>query len=95
MAITINNAPTRPALAFNRVHLDNLSITQHKRANDNDQPIYIVEIEYRLYGVAPDGSIEYEPKLRRVTIEDYLSEGLQKIQEENDPTFDAEFDDGY
>ena len=86
MSIIISNAPVRPELEFNKVHLDSLNIVQGKRSNDSEHPVYIVQIEYRLYGIDSNNKIEYEPKLRRIVIEDYLQEGLQKLQEDNDPT---------
>lgn len=71
MPIRIGDYEAQPAVIFDRVHLVRLVVEQPVPARE--PTLYSVEIEYRLYGYAADGSLHYRPEAHVVTIPDYLA----------------------
>lgn len=85
MGIQISNAAVAPSIAYDRVHLVALRITQNLYYDDSQWPKYNVEIEYRLYGIH-EGQRYYEiGDSKRVVLEDYLA-SAQAALVDGDPT---------
>lgn len=72
MGILVSSPCSQPEVVFDRVHLVRLEISQPIVFDDSLRPVFRVQIEYRLYGVA-DGRRHYHSETREILIEDYLS----------------------
>lgn len=73
MGIELDIQNLQPAVNINRVFLTRLEISQPFCCDDLVAPKYEVTIEYRTYGVAPDGQRHFSGESREVHIKDFLT----------------------
>jgi hypothetical protein len=80
MGIQIGNAASQPAIAFDRVHLLSLTISQPVFIEDSDMANYIVELAWRVYGVM-DGKRYYkEAPPQSMTLPNYIATAMEQAQ---------------
>jgi hypothetical protein len=78
MGIRIGNPEIVPELAYDHVHVLNLTIEQPTFTDDSKPPKYTVTILYRLYGIR-DGVRYYEVgATRRIKIDDFYQLAVEK-----------------
>ncbi len=73
MGIEITGADVVPELAYNRVFMESLDITQHPQVVEGEHPRYDLRVGYRLYAIDPDGKRHYAPKVHSLDVPDFLN----------------------
>lgn len=71
MGIRIESAPSQPAVVYDRIHVLALMIEQSIYHDDSKDPVYEVQIDYRLYGVQ-DGQRYYHGPIHHVEVDDFI-----------------------
>jgi len=85
MAVKIHNPDSLPAIVYDRVFMNNLSISQTNLELDNTDPIYSLVLEYTVFGVDQETKRRYyKPKRRIINIDNYLSVALAKAKTTGD-----------
>lgn len=79
MPIVIQNAPVKPAITFDKVHLRELRI----RLTEDNVSKAEVRIHYSLFGRDGDGIKHLHPEQKVVVIEDAFTEAAQKAAQGN------------
>jgi len=77
--ITVTTPETAPALSYDRVFLQSLSIKQKIAAVDNEQAQYCIYLSFKFYAVA-DNKRYYKEEMETVKIDDYLTLAYEKAQ---------------
>lgn len=81
MGIQISSNLVQPEIAFNKVHMLRLEITQPMFTSDSFSPKYHVMIEYRLFGVDHHGNRHYHPETVEVEFDDFIQQAMKLAQE--------------
>jgi hypothetical protein len=81
MGIQVLSNLVQPEIAFNRVHLLRLEITQPTFQADHFSPRYHVMIEYRLFGSDEQGVRHYHPETVEVEFNDFLQHAMVLAQQ--------------
>lgn len=76
MGIEVSNAESQPAIVYNKVFMESLTISQKTYLDDAQPPSYSLAVIYRMYGVDGDGIRHYKLKNRTVTIDDVIAEAM-------------------
>lgn len=76
MGIQINSPEVVPAVTYDRVHMTRMVVNQPLSDDDAAQPIYQVEINYRLYGIVNGFRYYKNEEPHRIVIDDYFSKAL-------------------
>jgi hypothetical protein len=76
MGIQITNAEVFPAIEYNKVHLVRLEISQPVFTNDSLQPVYVVNVAYKVYGVLNGTRYYKDEPVREITIPNFIDAAM-------------------
>ena len=78
MAIEITKPTVVPERTYDKVYMQRLQIDQKMTPDNRATPYYTLQIEYRTYAVDEGDKRHYDGKVHIITIEDYVSEAMEK-----------------
>lgn len=89
MAIQVTEGEVQPALVYDKVFMQNLSVEQRPVTFDNVPPQYALRIEYRLYAVDEAGNRHYQDRVDSLVIGDALTVAVAKAQQGDESLLNA------
>lgn len=74
MGIKIASPETQPAVEYDHVFMETLTIHQKTYTDDAAAPEYSLQVIYRMYGLDEDGKRHYKAKNRSICVDDVMTE---------------------
>jgi len=78
MAIKVEKANTKPALVYDNLFLEQLSLTQKQEKDDSKPPMYCLNIRYRMFAVDNEGIRHFAERVDEIMIDDYYGLAIAK-----------------
>lgn len=92
MSIKIRNPRAVQALSYEYIALENLEITQLKKAKENTPASYTIRVTYRQYAIALNGDVHYAKSNNTILMDNFIDDkGPQDLRGEKDLSKAMEF----